>query len=440
MLEPSAVRPDGTVIDDEVRRLVIRRHRHSPTVASVVGGDWAERREPQNIPVDASDAENAVADELDTVWLHPPGVSPYSGANRALFPWTLAKAFLSSPAALRETITNRVHTIGSHPSPAQQRELDALHRLDGLAAAVGTDTSAKYAALVAYLKKIGVGPSRSTRAVVFAERVATLRWLQRALCRDLGLAEDQVALLHGGLTDVEQQAVVESFKLASSPIRVLVTGDVASEGVNLHAQCHELIHFDIPWSLIRIEQRNGRIDRYGQKHRPQITTLLLVPTSEQFAGDVRVLAKLVEKEHEAHAALGDSASLMGRYDVAAEEDAIRRVLAEGRDPDDEIRTPEAVAQGTDIAGLFARLASAPSRPTAEPPEAVNEVGVYATDLDFLRDAVHEFLPTPSAAPPNGIGWQEHPAHSLVEFVPTADLRQRLEVLPQSYLAARRVAV
>src|SRR5206468_8830798 len=59
----TAVRPDGTVIEDEVRRLIVRRHRHSPEVASVVGADWAERKEPQNWLVPASSAENAVRSE-----------------------------------------------------------------------------------------------------------------------------------------------------------------------------------------------------------------------------------------------------------------------------------------------------------------------------------------------------------------------------------------
>lgn len=108
---------------------------------------------------------------------------------------------------------------------------------------------------------------------------------------------------------------------------MLVTGDVASEGVNLHQQCHELIHFDIPWSLIRIEQRNGRTDRYGQRHSPQITTLLLEPSSPSFRGDLRVLSRLIKREQEAHEALGDAGSLMGDYNVGAEEEDIKNVLA-----------------------------------------------------------------------------------------------------------------
>ena len=51
MLEPSAVTPDGELVEDEVKRLIIRRHRHSPEVAAVVGADWAERLEPNNVLV-----------------------------------------------------------------------------------------------------------------------------------------------------------------------------------------------------------------------------------------------------------------------------------------------------------------------------------------------------------------------------------------------------
>ncbi len=122
MLDPSAVRADGGLVEEEVKRLIIRRHRHSPDVAGVVGGDWAERREPRNVLVPASSAENAVARELDEVWLHPDGASPYSGTNKGLFPWTLAKAFLSSPVALRETITSRIRRLDAGVE-AERREV-----------------------------------------------------------------------------------------------------------------------------------------------------------------------------------------------------------------------------------------------------------------------------------------------------------------------------
>lgn len=441
MLEPSAVRPDGTLVEDEVRRLVIRRHRHSPDVAAVVGGKWPERHDPRNILVPASAAENALADELDTVWLHPEsGRSPYSGANAKLFPWTLAKAFLSSPAAFEASVDQRFKRITGDTVEAG-RERRALERLRELNRDCVESGSAKYAALVDHLGGIGVRPGASERVVVFAERVATLTWLREDLMSDLGFSPDEVVVLHGGLSDVDQQEVVESFKQESSPIRVLVTGDVASEGVNLHLQCHHLVHFDIPWSLIRIEQRNGRIDRYGQRHRPVITTLLLDPTSESFAGDVRILERLVQKEHEAHKALGDSASLMGKHDVAAEEEAIRQVLAGERDLDDTVRTPEQVAQGGDLDALMALFAVADA-PIAHQAERASEApsgsGLYPDRVAFLTDALDEALETPASPPPNGVGWRIHPGHAVAEFNPPPDLCQRLDVLPQSYLRERRV--
>jgi superfamily II DNA or RNA helicase len=445
LLEPTAVRPDGTVIEDEVRRLIIRRHRHSPEVASEVGADWAERKEPQNWLVPASAAENDVARELDAIWLHPAaGTSPYSGSAATLFPWTLAKAFLSSPAALLESIKERIGRLGKHPTTAaREREIGALLQLESLARKADDTSSGKYARLLSYLREIGIGPGSPARVVIFAERVRTLKWLQGHLRADLRLGPEEAVILHGGLTDQEQQEVVDSFKQASSPIRVLITGDLASEGVNLHAQCHELIHFDIPWSLIRIEQRNGRIDRYGQRHPPQITTLLLDPDTETFSGDLRVLSRLIEKEHEAHSALGDAASLMGKYDVGAEEDEIRQVLAGKASLDDVMQDTWAVKAEDSIAGMLARImASATSPdPADEATGAGSSSSLYRSQVAFLRDALQEAYKTPAApVAAGGVGWRDYGPQQIIELVPPPDLRQRLEVLPQSYLAERKVAV
>ncbi|AEG43911.1 helicase-related protein [Isoptericola variabilis] len=487
MLEPSAVKPDGVELDEEqVKRLIIRRHRHSPDVASVVGSDWAERKEPQNRLVKASPIEEEIAQELEDTWLWPTGGrSPYSGKGGAtLFPWTLAKAFLSSPAALEESVRKRMRVLDGGASAEDDveemmrptddaddtstdgvaedlaptgtatasAERAALQRLHDLAKRSLVEPSAKYEALVEHLTTIGVAKGSERRAVVFAERVATLEWLATKLRKDLGLTDQNVVVLHGGLSDVEQQEIVESFKLASSPIRVLVTGDVASEGVNLHSHCHHLVHYDIPWSLIRIEQRNGRIDRYGQRHRPEIVTLLLDPqNTRRFGGDIRVLTKLVEREHHAHKALGDTASLMGQYSVKAEEKAIAEVLREAKSLDDVVADVEDVKADDGPAGLLARLFS--TAPTTEPAQAAVEpaetdievgagTGVYDDDLAFLKDALDEALANPGAPPPNGVAWTHHARQGLVTMDlsgrRTADLRQRFEVLPQSYLQSRRV--
>lgn len=447
LLEPTAVTPEGDIDPDELKRLVIRRHRHSPDVATAVVGDWAERQDPVNRLVPASPEEDGIATELADHWLYGER-TPVPGRGNsgdALFGWTLAKAFLSSPAALAESARNRLKRAGGN-SPA---DTASLERLTDLATQAGATKTGKYAALLEEFRRIGIGKTSRERVVVFAERVATLHWLQKRVMADLKMSEAQVRILHGGLSDVEQQEIVESFKQESSPIRVLITGDVASEGVNLHLQCHELIHFDIPWSLIRIEQRNGRIDRYGQKHPPRITTLLLEPSDARFSGDLRVLTSLMTKEHEAHKALGDSASLMGQYSVDAEEKKIKAVLMREADLDDVVATPESILGGgpDDLMALLAQMAAAATAAEVSTPtghtENAGESGLYASHVDYLREAVHLISDRPEVAPGplagnGGVGWREHPSEQIVEITPPSDLRARLAVLPQSYLSEREV--
>jgi len=438
LLDPTVVKPDGSFTKRDVESLLIRRHRHSPDVATEVGSDWAERAEPVHRLVKPSPAEDAVAAELSQTWLHPQtGSSPYSGDTKALFPWTLAKAYLSSPAALAESIKQR-HSKLDDADPDQRAELHALTVLDELNAEALTEAAGKFAALVARLKQVGVGKGQPTRAVVFAERVATLTWLRDHLPKAIGLADENIAMLHGGLSDVEQQEIVDSFKLETSAIRVLVTGDVASEGVNLHAQCHHLIHYDIPWSLIRIEQRNGRIDRYGQKHPPVISSLILEPSDPEFSGDLRVLSRLLERENQAHSTLGDVASLMGKHSVSEEENAIRDVLAKGMDLAAAVRTADEVADGEDMDAFFAQFDAVDDTATVLP--ASTRESLYPDDLTFLDEALHAaFHDVPHASPErNGVSWTVNKTHGIAELTPPKDLRQRLGQLPQNYLQHGRV--
>jgi hypothetical protein len=105
---------------------------------------------------------------------------------------------------------------------------------------------------------------------------------------------------------------------------------VASEGINLHYLSHRLIHFDIPWSLMALQQRNGRIDRYGQEEQPQIRYLLTRSNNSRMDEVERIIQVLLVKDEQAVKNIGDPSVFMGVFDV-----------------DEEIRiTSEAIESGT----------------------------------------------------------------------------------------------
>ncbi|GAA1180151.1 RNA polymerase-associated protein RapA [Corynebacterium glaucum] len=435
LLDPTAVMPDGTIDQQAVSRLLIRRHRHSEEVASVVGEQWAERKDPVNIPVEASNEENAVAAELEQTWIN------HNPAADRLFPWTLIKAFLSSPAALEETIQNRL----KNPK-VDTTQRGALERLHELNAKVTRQNSNKYAALVNYLQDIGIAKNSPTRVVVFSERVATLHWLQQNLITDMKLTKDQVQIMHGGLSDEEQMRLVDEFKREDSKLRVLVTGDVASEGVNLHTLCHNLVHYDIPWSLIRIQQRNGRVDRYGQTEPPQIAALLLDTKQGGYVGELHVLAKLINRENEAHALLGDVGSLIGKHTVTGEEEEIRKVIQNQLAFDDVVKTPEEIASAqaeteADLIDFWMSgflLDDELPAPTA-PLKPAETQSLYPSEIAYLEDALNEAFHAAPEKPlsAGGVQFQLHD-NGVAELEPTEDLRRRFEVLPQDFLADRKV--
>jgi superfamily II DNA or RNA helicase len=429
LLDRTAIADPTSYERADIDHLYVRRHKNSPEVAAEVGAAWADRQPPVGLPVAATPTEDAVFDELAETWLYPSaGQAPVSGEGRRLFPYTLLKAFLSSHRALAETVDNRLGRLrkGAIPGRDVEGEIAALERLASLVGRVHDASSAKLAELVTTLRAIGVRAGSQVRVVIFSERHATLQWLASVLPARLGIDGRAVRLLHGGLSDLEQQDVVEQFALADSEVRLLLTGDIASEGVNLHRQCHQLIHFDLPWSLITIEQRNGRIDRYGQRHSPEIRALLLTAGHPDVNGDLGVLARLLDKEDEAHRALGDAGSLMGLHSAAEEEDEITRAIAQRRPLDEVI--PSQPRHGFDLMMVLAGETGGQPVGTVDPPS------LFGSDEAFLDEALREAFDDPEAE----LDIRREPEHRLVSFVPPRDLARRLEVLPQGYLAEQKV--
>ncbi len=416
MLDPAAIADDRNYAAKDIAHLYIRRTKISNEVTNEIGGKWRERGPSQAIRCPASPAEEDVFAELTRVWLADPTVAPGAGTDRRLFPYTLLKAFLSSHKALAVTARKRAKNTGD------QTERAALTRLAALAGQVTDDDSAKLTALVAKLREIGVGPYSTTRAVVFSESVPTHEWLRTTLPGQLSLTRDgQVELMHGALSDTQQQEIIERFSLTDSPVRVLLTGDVASEGVNMHRQCYHLIHYDLPWSLIRIEQRNGRIDRYGQVHQPEFAALILISQTEGAKDDTTVAEKLLAREATAHSQLGTAEGVTRQFTSKKEEDRLVKDLLVGKTVDESIDA----ADGTDpsagfLADLLFGVGDQPENPA---PDRAGVARLFGDTEAFARAALG------AAAPELRVDDDGE----MLAFRPPDDLVQRLSVLPPSYL-------
>ncbi|WBB80415.1 helicase-related protein [Micromonospora sp. WMMD882] len=420
LLDPAAIANEKDYQASDIAHLYLRRTKISPEVRDQIGDRWADRGPSLAITCPASPVEEQIFDELTDVWLAGKWSDEAVTGQHRLFPYTLLKSFLSSHRALYETVTNRRRR-------ATGTEAAALDRLAALTAALTDDDASKLRALVSELKTIGVGRGSDVRAVVFSERVPTVKWLAGTVRALLGLPPGAVRALHGGVADSDEQRILQEFELAGSEVRLLFTGDVASEGVNLHQQCHHLVHYDIPWSLIRIEQRNGRIDRYGQRHRPQFRALLLTSARADAKDDQAISKRLLDREETAHRTLGSVSAATGVYDAKAEEDRLVRDLFHDRSVDESYDA--AHAEVDVMADLFADVGTAPV--TADVPRA-RVPKLFDSTEDFVHAALREIY---DDRPEDHIDLRRE--DELITFLAPDDLVHRLTDLPRSYLRAHR---
>lgn len=168
-----------------------------------------------------------------------------------------------------ETAGDAVATASEVLTKLSAEEKDLLKKMRVWAEKAERRADSKMQELLNWLRQnIKVdGKWTNERVVIFTEYRATLNWLQHILSIERFTEESRLMTLYGGMESDKREAIKAAFQTSpdKSPVRILLATDAASEGIDLQNHCHQIIHMEIPWNPNRLEQRNGRIDRHGQK-------------------------------------------------------------------------------------------------------------------------------------------------------------------------------
>ena len=318
MLEPTSIPRDGEYTKEDVEKYYVRRFKNDIEDENIRQN--FQERKVISVDVELAPQEEALLALQQQIKFRSLKDETDEEHRDLLFAFSLFKTFLSSPAAALKAVNNRL--VKDH------NNTEELENLKGILKEMNQlQIDSRYEAFRNKLKELKwKGTKKDERIVVFTERIETMNYLAARLKEDFKMKDDQIVLFNGSLSDTEQEELVTDFGKEDSKIRVFLSSDSGSQGVNLHYYCHLMFNYDIPWSLITLEQRNGRIDRYGQKETPYIYYLIAKSTSDSVRSDMAILKKLVDKEEEVHKTLGDALSVMNLYSAEKEAVAVTKAI------------------------------------------------------------------------------------------------------------------
>lgn len=247
---------------------------------------------------------------------------------------------------------------GLDDGAAEVRELDAIVRAAKRAVSGG---ESKIGLLLRLARRV------REPMIVFTEYRDTLGFIESALTR----AGHAPLTLHGGMSPIERAETQRAFDHGGS---LLLATDAASEGLNLHRRCRIVVHFELPWTPMRLQQRTGRVARIGQTKVVHEILLVASDTAERL-----VLAPLLRRAASARAATPGSAGLF----ASMTESRVAAAILEGGTP------PEGAE------------ASEPRCCSNAPPELRAEAEAETTRLLLHRKWSGHSLPPPSRAREHG---------------------------------------
>lgn len=181
---------------------------------------------------------------------------------------TRAEEDYANDAQVERAVSEAVGVASEMSTPVSEEQRRMLDKLTSWAEASKNRPDSKAEAILQWLDEHlkTKGELNGKRVILFTEYRATHAWLKEILA-SRGWGGDRLMALHGGMDQDEREIVKAAFQTHpdDSPVRILLATDAASEGIDLQNYCGYLIHIEIPWNPNVLEQRNGRIDRHGQK-------------------------------------------------------------------------------------------------------------------------------------------------------------------------------
>ena len=170
---------------------------------------------------------------------------------------------------------------------ALQAEFKALDTLDALAAKVTPARDSKLQHLLRNLLRPRL--AQRHKMIIFTRYRDTMEYVAEQIGKSPIYKHVEVVVIHGGLNDTQRREALRRFEQAQDA--VLIATDAISEGVNLQYLSSQITHYELAWNPNRLEQRNGRIDRFGQPaEEVWIRTLIMNETL-----DAAILRVMMEK-------------------------------------------------------------------------------------------------------------------------------------------------
>ena len=343
MIEPTSIPYTGVYSQEDVKNYYVRRFKDDIQDEKVRSNFQDRKILPEYVQLNDLEVEFLATQQS---YRHLKKKEEGKTGTDTLYSVTLFKAFLSSPEAALETLSERMDKTEKNGDPNDSELIQMKSLLEQI---IETGQNSKYQKLVSILKELKwAGRAKDDRYVIFSERIATIKMLKERIMKDFNIRDEKVICsFDGSLSDVEQEELIDDFSKEDSQIRLLICSDAGSQGVNLHYYCNRMFNYDLPWSFITLEQRNGRIDRYGQKLTPYIHYLIEESSNKEVKSDLRILDILYDKAIEVKKALGDSGSILEILSPAEEESAFKKAIIEDDIDDDSFDPFAYVAAASD---------------------------------------------------------------------------------------------